>query len=101
MALPSIQCRKLFMDEEPTISKSKPDTCPKDEAVNPLNSSVTVSVPEVSTPKPLKRRFLSPSKVNESFEQTPEALHESPSSVLNPPSSLKRKTIRDYFLATS
>ncbi|KAK1359473.1 denticleless protein-like [Heracleum sosnowskyi] len=101
MALPSIQCRKLFMDEEPTISKLKPDTCPNDEAMNPINSSITESVPEVSTPKPLKRRFLSPSKGNESFEQTPEAFHESPSSVLNPPSSLKRKTIRDYFLATS
>ncbi|KAL8097734.1 uncharacterized protein LOC141686990 [Apium graveolens] len=102
MALPSIQCKKLFMDEEPTISKSKPDTCPKDEAVSPLNTSITVSVPEVSTPEPVKRRrFLSPSKVNESFEQTPEAFHGSPSSVLNPPSSLKRKTIRDYFLATS
>ena len=89
------------MDEEPTISKLKPGTCPKDEPGNLSDPSITASVPEFSTPKPQKRRFLSPSKVNERSEQTPEAFHGSPSSVLNPPSSLKRKTIRDYFLATS
>ncbi|CAN8266171.1 unnamed protein product [Cochlearia groenlandica] len=32
-------------------------------------------------------------------ERTPDALN-SPSSVLNPPSSVKRRTIRDYFLVT-
>ena len=31
-------------------------------------------------------------------ETTPESAEKSPSSVLNPPSSLKRKTIRDYFI---
>lgn len=35
------------------------------------------------------------------IKKTPEAAMKSPSSVLNPPSSLKRKTIRDYFVVAS
>lgn len=101
MALPSMQCRKLFMDEEANTSKLNCDTCPKDEAMNQNNLDVAIAMPEVSTPKQLKRRSVPSSKVTESSDKTPEAFLESPSSVLSPPSSLKRKTIRDYFLASS
>lgn len=97
MALPSMECRKLFMDENFLLSSDSPS----DEVSHQINPTNPVAMPEISTPKSQKRRISSPSKANESFEKTPEASFESPSSVLNPPSSLKRKTIRDYFLAAS
>ncbi|KAL1831412.1 hypothetical protein ACET3Z_001063 [Daucus carota] len=99
MALPSMQCRKLFVDEEPKTYKLKLDTFPEDEAMDQTNLDAAVAIAEVSTPKQLKRS-VSSSKVTKSFDNTLEVFLESPSSVLSPPSSLKRKTIRDYFLAT-
>lgn len=55
---------------------------------------------KLSTPESKVKRSISDATADliESFEKTPEANSKSPSSVLNPPSSLKRKTIRDYFL---
>ncbi|CAK9322544.1 unnamed protein product [Citrullus colocynthis] len=55
---------------------------------------------KLGTPESKVKRFLSDAAADliESFEKTPETNSKSPSSVLNPPSSMKRKTIRDYFL---
>lgn len=43
---------------------------------------------------------LSASEEDKTCERTPETSVNSPLSVLNPPSSVKRRTIRDYFLVT-
>ncbi|CAN6861703.1 unnamed protein product, partial [Brassica oleracea] len=40
------------------------------------------------------------SEEDKTCERTPETAVDSPSSVLNPPSAVKRRTIRDYFLVT-
>lgn len=89
MAPPSMECRKLFMDEEPV------------EHQKGSNSTNSITMPQLGTPKCQKKNFSSELYSKETLEKTPEALLNSPSSVLNPPSSLKRKTIRDYFIAPS
>lgn len=97
MAIPSAECRKLMM-EEPSCLTKDPDSLflPTGQ----IDSSDTITMPKVSTPEAQKKRFFSGSVLNEAFEKSPEATSRSPSSVLNPPSSLKR-TIRDYFLGAS
>ncbi|KAL3378891.1 hypothetical protein AABB24_004693 [Solanum stoloniferum] len=97
-ALSCMQRRKLFSDEKPASIKNVSAgidsnlTCHQD-----LPDPITV--PEMSTPISKKRKALPSVEPQENFEKTPEAAKRSPSSVLNPPSSL-RKTIRDYFLVT-
>ncbi|ERN09210.1 hypothetical protein AMTR_s00014p00252440 [Amborella trichopoda] len=55
---------------------------------------------EAETPMDCKKQsVLGPFTMDEvEFQRTPEASVRSPSSVLNSPSSLKRRTIRDYFM---
>ncbi|XP_058188183.1 uncharacterized protein LOC131304807 [Rhododendron vialii] len=89
MAPPSMECRKLFMDEE-LVEHQKGS-----------NSTNSNTMPQLGTPKCQKKNFPSELYSEETLEKTPEALVNSPSSVLSPPSSLKRKTIRDYFIAPS
>ncbi|XP_051122888.1 uncharacterized protein LOC127245846 [Andrographis paniculata] len=81
-ALPRIERRKLFRDND-----EEPSPSPMAEV-------------EVSTPKSQMKKFdAAAEEEEEGLEKaTPEAEKKSPSSVLNPPSSLKRKTIKDYFL---
>lgn len=70
-------------------------------AAAPSNSKSSMDMEhKLSTPESKVKRSISDATADliESFEKTPEANSKSPSSVLNPPSSLKRKTIRDYFL---
>lgn len=59
-----------------------------------VNSVSSINMPEISTPESQKKRLSFSFNANDG---TPEADKQSPSSVLSPPSSLKRKTIRDYF----
>ena len=94
MAIPDAECRKLLMNESVHLTKHYSGQFP-DEA----NSMNPITMPELGTPEAQEKRFSSDSDLNEIFEKTPETAMKSPSSVLNPPSSLKRKTIRDYFLA--
>ncbi|KAJ0252952.1 Transducin/WD40 repeat-like superfamily protein [Hirschfeldia incana] len=63
------------------------------------------SVPIIRTPESQKTKTsssmsLSASEEDITCERTPETAVDSPSSVLNLPSSVKRRTIRDYFLVT-
>ncbi|KAL4363806.1 hypothetical protein GQ457_04G033550 [Hibiscus cannabinus] len=101
--MPTAESSKLLMneDEEPMGQQVKqPDSSySSDEALLQVNSSSPAIVSLLRTPEAQKRRFLSISDTDDIFEKTPEAAIRSPSSVLNPPSSSKRKTIRDYFLA--
>ncbi|KAM1614196.1 hypothetical protein ACFX2K_023582 [Malus domestica] len=98
MAIPSAECRKLLMSESTMhTSKVSGSLCPSDEGLDETNSLNPVSTPRMSTPPSQKKQSMSDPDFSKTFEKTPEAASESPSSVLNPPSSLKRKTIRDYF----
>lgn len=88
-ALPTrIERRKLFVDE-PSSSFTNADA----DAGSP---SPAMLVEEARTPESQKKCCFS-FEVREYLDTSPETQMTSPSSVLNPPSSLKRKTIRDYF----
>ncbi|KAL2500079.1 Transducin/WD40 repeat-like superfamily protein [Abeliophyllum distichum] len=99
MAMPRMKCRKLFVDET-SSTKSDTENQPSND-VSHVNSPGSSRKCEVSTPESQEKRisFLN-SEVKVNLEKTPEAEMKSPSSVLNPPSSLKRKTILDYFLVS-
>ncbi|RXH69504.1 hypothetical protein DVH24_037288 [Malus domestica] len=98
MAIPSAECRKLLMSESTMhTSKVSGNLCPSDEGLDETNSLNPISMLKMSTPPSQKKQPMSDPDFSKTFEKTPEAASESPSSVLNPPSSLKRKTIRDYF----
>ncbi|XWS30391.1 hypothetical protein CRYUN_Cryun24cG0113400 [Craigia yunnanensis] len=102
MAIPTAESSKLLMNEneEPMGPIKQPGSSySSDEALHQINSSSPTTASLPSTPEAQKKKFSSISDSNETFEKTPKAAMKSPSSVLNPPSSLKRKTIRDYFLA--
>ncbi|KAK6155219.1 hypothetical protein DH2020_009467 [Rehmannia glutinosa] len=95
-AFPRIERRKLFSDE-PSCTKSDPDTMHRNVVCH-VNSPPPIRTPaEISTPESQKKKMSLTFEVKENLDRTPEAEMKSPSSVLNPPSSLKRKTIRDYF----
>lgn len=93
------ECRKLNLFPYEKTDWSRNDLAVShSNVVCPVNSPVS----EISTPEPQKRKYSSLGyEMKDNLEKTPEATTRSPSSVLNPPSSLKRRTIRDYFLATS
>ncbi|KAJ0692638.1 putative transcription factor WD40-like family [Helianthus annuus] len=92
--LPMMKRRKLFTHEETKGSITGPDP---DPLVQP---TVQFDSPEIKTPEPLKKQ-ISNSHIVGVYERSPDASFGSPSSVLNPPPSLKRKTILDYFVAPS
>ncbi|EEF40951.1 denticleless protein homolog [Ricinus communis] len=99
MAIPSEECRRLLMNEEPlSLTKTSNHLNSSDELLQ-VDLPNSIRMPTLSTPEAHKRKFSSGSDSKGTFDKTPEAAMKSPSSVLNPPSSLKRKTIRDYFLA--
>lgn len=93
--MPSMECKKLFTDEDLTDPTKDVN---KDQSPNKM-----ITLPEMCTPKSLKKISMDSFFSKEILEmmKTPEPSMDSPSSVLNPPSSLKRKTIRDYFAAAS
>lgn len=102
MALPKMERRKLVMEKEQTDLRNGSESFPSNEVLlQQTNSQNPITMPKMSTPESHKKRTLFCLDVEETCERTPEAAFKSPSSVLNPPSSLKRKTIRDYFLMSS
>lgn len=98
--MPGAEYRKLLMNEPMPLTKESNSFCPN-EVSHEVKSRSPITMPNCSTPEAHKKRSLSDSELNETFEKTPEATLKSPSSVLNPPSSVKRKTIRDYFIAAA
>ncbi|PSS30362.1 Denticleless protein [Actinidia chinensis var. chinensis] len=101
MAPPTMECRKLLPDAERVGHEKGSRSSSSNEVLPPINSTNSHTMPEFGSPKSQKKIFSSDLHPNETLEKTPEAALKSPSSVLNPPSSLKRTTIRDYFLASS
>ncbi|XP_010502769.1 PREDICTED: denticleless protein homolog [Camelina sativa] len=82
---------------------------PQKHSLLSSSSDDNQSMPIIGTPESKKKKT-SPSSSLSSLsssseediicERSPETTFSSPSSVLNPPSSVKRRTIRDYFLVT-
>ncbi|XP_038905419.1 denticleless protein homolog [Benincasa hispida] len=98
-------CNRKRIMAMPTIEQAK-DSDNSDSpyferaCTSPSNSKAMDMEHKLGTPESKVKRFLSDAAADliDNFEKTPEANSKSPSSVLNPPSSMKRKTIRDYFL---
>ena len=103
MAIPNMEPRNIFMHEEPLSStKVSGSLCPPEEVGDQNNSHNPITMPKICTPESQKKQLFSMElDMQETFEKTPDAALKSPASVLNPPPSLKRKTIRDYFIASS
>nr|GFB55343.1 hypothetical protein [Tanacetum cinerariifolium]GFC96657.1 hypothetical protein [Tanacetum cinerariifolium] len=94
-----MQRRKLFTEEEPK------EPIKEDQPEPPIEPSVQIdspspASPEMRTPQSIRKQS-SNSHILETCERSPYSTFGSPSSVLNPPPSLKRKTILDYFVAPS
>jgi len=88
--------------EELSPGRTSPRSSSHEEAVEQDPSSAELmKTPEGSTAYQChKNRLLLGVNLNEAFDKTPEAAVRSPSSVLTPPSSTKKRTIRDYFLVS-
>ncbi|XP_052197452.1 uncharacterized protein LOC127804612 isoform X2 [Diospyros lotus] len=99
LAPPALKRRKLLMDAEPVALDRGPGISASDDQLHQISSACSSPMPEYGTPKS-QEKFSSSLDLKENAK-TPEAELKSPSSVLNPPSSLKRRTIRDYFVAAS
>ncbi|KAJ4834190.1 hypothetical protein Tsubulata_018880 [Turnera subulata] len=99
MATTSEECRQLLMNEKQTSQTNDPDNlCSQDDDFCQTSSPNPITMPTIGTPESHKKKLMFDSDPKETYDKTPEAEMKSPSSVLNPPSSLKRRTIRDYFL---
>ncbi|KHN27454.1 denticleless protein homolog [Glycine soja] len=99
MAIPSIEC-KMLLNNGKRYSKTNEDAFLPDDALHPITSPTPITPPKMNISEGHTNQLSSRLDLNASSEKTPESALKSPSSVLNPPSSLKR-TIRDYFLASS
>ncbi|XP_010528229.1 PREDICTED: denticleless protein homolog [Tarenaya hassleriana] len=85
---------KRRVKELPCTKAKEPESPRK----NPSDEE-DASMPIIRTPE-TQRKTSSEEEEEQMCERTPETAFNSPSSVLNPPSSIKRRTIRDYFLIT-
>ncbi|MQM04839.1 hypothetical protein Taro_037644 [Colocasia esculenta] len=101
-AMPEMECRKLlFVDPPPSDSTEVFSPSDASEERPDPHLSLQSRVVGLATPKSSKKRSfdLFENDITD-MPKTPEATLHSPSSVLNPPASSKR-TIKDYFLASS
>jgi denticleless len=100
---PKIECPRSASHERATTSR---DVAACNSAGGELptssHSPLRPRVLEFGTPESAKKRAFSLFQ-EEALEtlNSPGAQTDSPSSVLNPPPSLKRKTIRDYFASST
>ncbi|KAJ1389517.1 WD40/YVTN repeat-like-containing domain superfamily, partial [Sesbania bispinosa] len=99
MAMPSTECKMLLNNEEMCPDLGDKALLSNEALHHPIKSATPITPPKMNTSESHKNQLSSRFDLNVS-EKTPESALKSPSSVLNPPSSLKR-TIRDYFLASS
>ncbi|KAG9129285.1 hypothetical protein Leryth_015667 [Lithospermum erythrorhizon] len=100
MVPPRMQRRKLFGNESSECVATETRNYSQESIRNVIPPDA-ISLPELHTPKHQVEKFASVQELKEDVEKSPVGSTASPSSVLNPPSSLKRKTIRDYFLNAS
>lgn len=102
---PKIECSRLVSHERATTSKDVA-ACTSTSAGGELSTSshspLRPRVLEFGTPESAKKRAFSLFQEEASeMRNSPGAQVNSPSSVLSPPPSLKRKTIRDYFASST
>ncbi|XP_076944332.1 uncharacterized protein LOC143614921 [Bidens hawaiensis] len=98
--LPLMKRRKLFTEDETKDSAKVSDPDSPNTSTVHTDSPNPTTIPEIRTPESLEKQ-LTFSHINEACKGSLDASFDSPSSVLNPPPSIKRKTILDYFLAPS
>lgn len=102
IAAPVVEHRKLILDVPPTCSSTV-------EVNFQVMPGATVEPPtpvqnkmmEFNTPESGKRNSRSFHREEQEMQKSPETSLGSPYSVLNPPPSIKRRTIRDYFGSAS
>jgi len=100
MAIPSTEC-KILLNNGKTYSKTDEDALLPDHKLHPIFSPTPITPPKMNISESHTNQLSSSGfDPNAASQKTPESALKSPSSVLNPPSSLKR-TIRDYFSASS
>ncbi|XP_058773123.1 uncharacterized protein LOC131647231 [Vicia villosa] len=100
MAIPKVECKMLLNDEE-ICPKSIDNGLLSDKAPhNTIKSATPTTPPKITTSESHKNQLSPEFDPTISPKNTPESAMKSPSSVLNPPPSLKR-TIRDYFASSS
>lgn len=88
------------MDEPLCPIEMADNLCASREMTMNPHSPVQTKSLEFSTPESGKKRHFGSLLGEEAeMQKSPDAELRSPSSVLNPPPSLKRRTIRDYFIA--
>lgn len=92
----------LVSDNEETRRKQDAEAFlyREEEPHHQTEPATPITPPKMNTSEGHKNQLSSGLDQTLDSEKTPESALKSPSSVLNPPSSLKR-TIRDYFLASS
>lgn len=93
MAVPEINSKELPLQREIPCTSSHNETVIQDKS-----SAEMMRTPETTNQFSINRS-LQGVNLNEAFDRTPESAVRSPSSVLSPPSSIKKRTIRDYFVA--
>ncbi|XP_042377668.1 denticleless protein homolog [Zingiber officinale] len=95
---PSVEPRRLILDEPPTCSASMKDNFQAMEAtVHEPSSPAQCKVVEFRTPESGRKRSSSFLMDGKEMQESLEAISGSPSSVLSPPPSTKRRTILDYY----
>lgn len=98
--MPRTECEMLLNNEEVCPKSGDCAILSNDSPHQPIKPATPITPPKMTTSESQKNQVSSEFAQIASSEKTPESALKSPSSVLNPPPSLKR-TIRDYFLASS
>ncbi|KNA22515.1 hypothetical protein SOVF_033480 [Spinacia oleracea] len=86
-------CIEPCLQKESLCSSSHNEEIIQDQSLIEL-----MKTPETIPNQFCRDRLLQGVNLNEAFDKTPESASRSPSSVLSPPSSVKKRTIRDYFV---
>lgn len=95
---PSVEPRRLILDEPPTCSASMEDNFQAMEAtVHEPSTPAQCKIVEFRTPESGRKRSSSFLMDGKEMQQSLEVSSGSPSSVLSPPPSTKRRTILDYY----
>ncbi|KAF1879326.1 hypothetical protein Lal_00005792 [Lupinus albus] len=100
LAMPRTECKMLLNSEEMCLKSEHKAFLSNETPRQPIKPDIPITPSKVHTSEGHKDQLSSGFDPTESSEKSPQSTSKSPSSVLSPPSSLKR-TIRDYFVASS
>ncbi|CAO2833591.1 unnamed protein product [Amaranthus hypochondriacus] len=91
-AVPRIDCKELSQ------KRDHPSTTHDETVIQDQSLVDLVKTPDATPSLFSRNKSLTGINLNDAFDKTSESAAMSPSSVLSPPSSIKKKTIRDYFV---